>query len=131
MAKLNVTIPINDKQEYKKFNLSPEVLKPQAAKVVTMVLLLVTLSCRTNINGSTCKCSRKLWRSFVKWLRKKLTETRSNRTLEEIQTYSDEKKRELLKLGKDLNKELRRMGLNANHSLTVQRSLEMLRFLLQ
>ena len=123
MAKLNVTIPINDKQEYKKFNLSPEVLKPQAAKGGNYgVVVGDTLRAEQTSMGQLANALGNFGGPLLSGYAK-LTETRSNRTLEEIQTYSDEKKRELLKLGKDLNKELRRMGLNANHSLTVQRSL--------
>jgi len=123
MAKLNVTIPINDKQEYKKFNLSPEVLKPQAAKGGNYgVVVGDTLKAEQTSMGQLANALGNFGGPLLSGYAK-LTETRSNRTLEEIQTYSDEKKRELLALGKDLNKELRKMGLNPNHSLTVQRSL--------
>lgn len=123
MAKLNVTIPINDKQEYKKFNLSPEVLKPQAAKGGNYgVVVGDTLRAEQTSMGQLANALGNFGGPLLSGYAK-LTEQRSNRTLEEIKTYSDEKKRELLSLGKDLNKELRRMGLNPNHSLTVQRSL--------
>lgn len=123
MAKLNVTIPINDKQEFKKFNLAPERLTPAAPKGGQyQVQVGQTLRAEQTSMGQLSKALGTFGGPLLSGYAQ-LSEIDNNKAKEELATYSDEKKRELLGLGKDLNKELRRMGFNPNHSLTVQRSL--------
>ena len=123
MAKLNVTIPINDKQEFKKFNLAPERLTPAAPKGGQyQVQVGQTLRAEETSMGQLAKSLGTFGGPLLSGYAQ-LSEIDNKKAKEELATYSDEKKRELLGLGKDLNKELRRMGFNPNHSLTVQRSL--------
>lgn len=123
MAKLNVTIPINDKQEFKKFNLAPQQLTPAAPKGGQyQVQVGQTLRAEETSMGQLAKSLGTFGGPLLSGYAQ-LSTIDNNIAKEELATYSDEKKRELLGLGKDLNKELRRMGFNPNHSLTVQRSL--------